>query len=146
MTLAAAAIAAALIAQARLPEIVPEFLTSWLGVLILFGGVLLMGLTIWEKLRAKKAGGVIVSPDPLQVQAVESLATRAEVEALAAEIEKDLGELRADATRERAKAHAEIVAIHNRINDVAQNTAAMKGHLEEIAGTVKTLLHRALKE
>lgn len=134
-----------LFAQARLTDLDPGFFRDWLIVLAVLVGLVIGVLTLVEKLRAKKAADVVISPNPLRTQKVPDLATRAELEAIKRDIDDDLSELRGEMRAAVAKSHGEIVAIHNRINTVVENTGAMKGRLDEVAISLHELVRRSMK-
>jgi hypothetical protein len=71
------------LSQARLPEIMPEFLTSWIGVFLLLGGLFLMYLTIVEKLKPKKT---LEIRDPFPIRFHEEVPTRKEFDSLVAKV------------------------------------------------------------
>jgi hypothetical protein len=133
------------LSQARLPEIAPEFLSSWLGVLILFGGFVLMALTIWEKVKKKSPGAVIITPDPLQIEKVKALATVDSVNEMSARIEGEIEEMKNTSSVERAKSHLDINKLHDRINLVAASIDKVTGQLNEIAENQRLLMARFLK-
>lgn len=149
-------ISIALLAQSRLPEISPQFFSSWFAVFLLLGGLCLMILTgfvtwlnLMEKLKARNKGdkkdGIEVSPNPLNIQKVPTLATREELEHIKRDIDADLSAMREAMMESERKSHGEVVAIHNRINQVAENTSAMKGRLDEIAQSLHELVKRSMK-
>lgn len=132
------------IAQVKLPEIVPDFLTHWLGVLILIGGLVLMVMTIAEKVRAKSPAKADIVNDPLRTQNVPELATKAELVAGLSELEKDITQLRHEAAERETRRNGEIVKLHDRINLVAENTSSIRGRLDEIALSLHEMVRRGL--
>jgi predicted HAD superfamily phosphohydrolase YqeG len=71
------------LSQARLPEIMPEFFSSWVGVLILVGGLILMVQTIVNNFKAKKVTE-IAQPFPIRFH--EEVPTRKEFDSLVAKV------------------------------------------------------------
>lgn len=130
---------------AQFDKVDAGFLRDGIVLLCAVMGAVYLGICLVEKFRAKKAGHTILSPDPLRFAEVEKLATRAELEAIRRDIDADIGGLRQAFDEGERKSHAEIVAIHSRINTVAENTSAMKGRLDEIAGSLHELVKRAMK-
>lgn len=130
---------------AQLDKVDPGLVRDILIVLACFVGLAIGIFTLIDKVKAKKATGVIVSPDPLQVRGVKDLATREELEAIKEDIDKDISGLRVSLAESERKSHGEIVAIHTRINQVAENTSAMKGRLDEIAQSLHELVRRSMK-
>lgn len=122
----------------------PAFLRDWLIVLCCIGGTVYLAMNLVEKFRAKKATAMVVTPDPLNIQQVEKLATRSELEAIKREIDADNMALREAVAESERKSHQDIVAIHNRINTVAENTSAMKGRLDEVAVSLHELVRLSM--
>lgn len=117
-----------LLSQARLPEIMPEFLTSWLGVFILLGGLLLMYLTIVEKLKPKK---VMEIRDPFPVRFHEEVPTRKEFDSLVAKVghmETSLPLIKEAIISEIHKSSEKTAAM---INEVAENAREKRAVLHE---------------
>lgn len=130
---------------AQLDKLPEGYLVSWL---IAFGGLALVAqlvLNLVDRFRAKSATHAVISPDPLQVKGVKELATREELESIKQDIDSDLEGMRAAMAESERKSHGEIVAIHSRINQVAENTSAMKGRLDEIAQSLHELIRRSMK-
>lgn len=142
-----------ILAQARLPEIAPEFLTSWLAVFLLLGGLLIMMLSgavmlmnLLEKLRAKKKEATAIEPNPLQVQEVETLATRAELAAMGASLEADIEALKKAIDGERNVARQANGTLHKRVDEVVEGLSEAKGLLTGVKDNTDLLLSMLLNK
>jgi hypothetical protein len=147
----------AFLSQSRLPEIDPSFFTSWLAVLLLFGGFCLMiltGFVTWlnlvEKLRSRNKGdkkeALEISPNPLQVQEVEMLATRSELAAMGASLEADIEALKKAIDGERNVARTANGTIHKRIDEVVETLAETKGLMTGVKDNTDLLLSMLLNK
>lgn len=119
-------ISVSLLSQARLPEIMPEFLTSWLGVFILLGGLLLMYLTIIEKLKPKKA---LEIRDPFPVRFHEEVPTRKEFDSLVNKVvhmETSLPQIKEAIIREIHESSKETAKM---INEVAEHARERRAEI-----------------
>ncbi len=134
-----------LIAQARLPQMDGAFLLQFLGAVALLAAIYLMALAIFGHHKKKAAAEVVVAPNPLRTQKVPDLATRAELEAMSARIEAELDEVKAAAMSREATREAQVVALHNRMNLVAEGVGAIRGQIDELAKNQRLIMERFLK-
>lgn len=145
-------ISIAFLAQSRLPEISPEFFSSWIAVLLLGGGFVVMilsgiamTLTIVEKLKAKKTPVVEMSPNPMQVQEVEKLATKEEMMSMETRLSNKITEVENDMAEERKVARTANGTLHRRIDELVETLAETKGLLTGVKENTERLLNRQLK-
>lgn len=141
------------LAQARLPEISPGFLTSWLAVFLLFGGLMIMLLSaavmtmnLLEKLRAKKKEATAIEPNPLQVQEVQPLATRAELVSMENRLTARIKEVETDLASDRNETREETGRLHGRIDELVDTAAETKGILGGVKDNTDMLITLLLKK
>lgn len=131
-----------ILAQARLPEVVPDFLTSWLGVAFLFLGLVVLILKVWEMLRPKLPWSL---PKPLETKEVDRLATRLELNEMGARLEADINEVRRSLDTKEAVARTENGKLHKRVDEVVETLAETKGLLIGVKENTDRLLARSMK-
>lgn len=133
-----------ILAQGRFNDVEPGYIRDWLIVAGCLGGLVLLVLTIREKLKDKQSTGVTISPDPLQVQEVETLATRSELAAMGASLEADIEALKKAIDGERNVARVANGTIHKRIDEVVETLAETKGLMTGVKDNTDLLLSMQL--
>jgi vacuolar-type H+-ATPase subunit C/Vma6 len=133
------------IAQSKLPDIDPAYFLQFLACVVLVMMIVALFLNIRNSTKVKSASSVVISPDPLRTQKVQELATKGELEEMTERIESDLAEVKDTAAETVKQQHGEVVAIHNRINKVAEGLEAIRGQLTEIATNQRLLMNKFLK-
>jgi predicted sugar kinase len=130
---------------AQLDKLPENYLVWWL---IAFGGLALIVQTVMnvtDRFRPKKATSTMLSPDPLQVQEVEKLATKAELEMMSGHLRKDIEGLRRSIDDEKRTNFQENGKLHARVDEVVETLAETKGLLIGVKENTDRLLQRSMK-
>lgn len=134
-----------MIILAQLDKVEPAFLKDWIFV---FGGLFGLFWMVWSFVRStKKAGPVntILSPDPLQVQEVEKLATKAELQEMSTRLRNDIDGLRRSIDDEKRTNYTENSKLHARVDDLVETLAETKGLLIGVKENTDRLIDRLMK-
>lgn len=129
----------------RFNDVEAGYIRDWMIVAGCLGGLVLLVLTIVEKFKVKKSTGVTLSPDPLQVQEVEKLATKAEMMAMETRLSNKIAEVEGDMAEERKVARTANGTLHRRIDELVETLAETKGLLTGVKENTERLLNRQLK-
>lgn len=130
---------------AQLDKVEPGFIKDWIFV---FGGLFGLFWMVWSFVKSTKKPGptnTVLSPDPLQVQEVEKLATKAELDAVAKDLECDIEKLRQEIGDERKVARTANGNLHKRIDELVETLAETKGLLAGVKDNTDRLLARSMK-
>lgn len=125
----------------------PNQLGVGLIVIGSFMGFLIMGIVLWKHLvpSEKKPSQVTLTPSPLHVELVKTLATKEELESLERDIKAGFERIEVKLQAEREAARVALGKAHGRIDKFAENTSEIKGELKQLNASMRMLLERQLK-
>lgn len=133
------------LSQARFGDVDPGYFRDWIIVLCCLMGAIYLAANLLDKFKAKKPSSVVLTPDPLRTQKVPDLASRPELEEISHRIERDIEAVKEAAESAASKQEMQVIAIHTRINKVAESMEAVRGQLAEIAQNQRLLMEKFLK-
>ena len=129
----------------QLDKVEPAFLKDWIFV---FGGLFGLFWMVWSFVKSTKKAGptsTVISPDPLQVQEVEKLATKAELQEMSQRLRGDIDGLRRSIDDEKRTNYSENSKLHKRVDEVVETLAETKGLLIGVKENTDRLLERSMK-
>ena len=129
----------------QLEKVDPGYFRDWIIVLCCVMGAVLMVMNLVEKFKTKKAGHMMISPDPLQVQEVEKLATKAELQEMSGRLRSDIDGLRRSIDDEKRVNYTENSKLHHRVDELVETLAETKGLLVGVKENTDRLLARSMK-
>lgn len=130
---------------AQLDKVDPSFARDWIITFAALFGLFWMVWNFVQSAKKKPPLQAVVSPDPLQVQEVEKLATKAELDSVARTLESDIAEIHDVIGEERKIARTANGNLHKRIDELVETLAETKGLLSGVKENTDRLLARSMK-
>jgi Icc-related predicted phosphoesterase len=132
------------ISQAKFTDVSSDTVVDVVVVICAILGAVFLVVSLVEKFRAKKTSTTI-SPDPLQVQEVKELATKAELISMEQRLTAKISAVEGDIDKEQRVAREEQGNLHRRIDELVETMAETKGLLSGVKENTDRLLARSLK-